>query len=477
MKHLSILLIDQLPPDYEIIRANLKVIPNIKFELDWVKSFEEGQQRINENKADIYLIENNLDGGKGLRLLEEARKSGIEKPIIILTLEEELETDLEAFSAGADDYIVKNRINEHSLQRSIRYTYDKFISKQKIVVNETRYRLLFERSIDAIVIVDSKLSVLEANQSLYNLFGEKTEKYIGKSFSAFFKKQDDYKSFEEAVKQKGLIKDYETTLITKKKETVHVSINTLLLFDLENNPSSFQIIIKNLTQEKRSKQRLIRSEKLATTGMISRSIAHEVRNPLTNINLALDHLIEELPKEGDHEIYTEIISRNSKRINDLITELLNLAKPSKLNLSKNSVKSVVKEAIILAKDRLHLNDIKLTSKLKEECFAQLDPEQLKTAILNLIINAIEANDKKNGKIVVRVFSTLNDVHIEIKDNGKGIGKEFLVKLFDPFFTGKAKGMGLGLTSSQNIILQHGGNIDVDSEVGKGTVFMVNLPKI
>lgn len=477
MKQLTILLIDQLPQDYELIRANLKVIPNIKFELDWVKSFKEGQQRIKDDKADIYLIENNLDGVKGLQLLEEARRNKIEKPIIILTLEEELETDLEAFLAGADDYIVKSRINEHSLQRSIRYTYEKFISKQKVVINETRYRRLFERSIDAIVIVDSRLAILEANQSLYSLFGEKSKNYIGNSFSTFFRKKEEYKDFEKAIKQKGLIKDYETTLVTKKKDLVYVSINTLILFDLDNNPSSYQIIIKNLTQEKRSKQRLIRSEKLATTGVISRSIAHEVRNPLTNINLALDHLTEELPKGGDHEIYTEIISRNSKRINDLITELLNSAKPSKLKLSKYSVNEVVKEAVLLAKDRLHLNHIKLIQKLKEECFAQLDPEQLKTTILNLIINAIEAIDEKNGKITVRVFSTLNEVHIAIKDNGKGIEKDLLVKLFDPFFTGKPKGMGLGLTSSQNIILQHGGNIDVESEVGKGAVFIVNLPKI
>ena len=249
-----------------------------------------------------------------------------------------------------------------------------------------------------------------------------------------------------------------------------------MLFDLENNPSSYQIIIKNLTQEKRSKQRLIRSEKLATTGRISRSIAHEVRNPLTNINLALDHLVEELPEDGDYAIYTEIISRNSKRINDLITELLNSAKPSDLQLSRSSVNQVVQEAIELARDRLHLNGIKLHTKIKEEFELDLDKEKFKTAILNLIINAIEANDKRNGEIYIRIFSSLSEVHIEIKDNGKGIEKEFLMKLFDPFFTGKTEGMGLGLTSTQNIIIQHGGNIDVDSEVGKGTIFIVNLPK-
>jgi len=477
MKQLTILLIDQLQQDYSLIRANLKVIPKIKFELDWVKSFEEGQQRINNNAADIYLIENNLDGGKGLQLLAKARENGIEKPIIILTVEEELETDLEAYSAGADDYIVKSRINEHSLQRSIRYTYEKYISKQKIAINEIRYRRLFERSIDAIAIVDSELIIQEANQSLNTLFGKKTENYHGKSFAEFFRKKEDFERFETQVKQKGLLKDYEATLLTTKEEKVFVSINTLLLFDLENNPSSYQIIIKNLTQEKRSKQRLIRSEKLATTGRISRSIAHEVRNPLTNINLALDHLVEELPTDGDANIYTEIISRNSKRINDLITELLNSAKPSQLELSKNSVNNVVKNAIELAKDRLHLNGIKLKTEFKEEYFLNLDQEKLKIAILNLIINAIEANDKKKGKISIRVFSSLSEVHIEIKDNGKGIEKEFLVKLFDPFFTGKTEGMGLGLTSTQNIIIQHGGNIDVDSEIGKGTIFMVNLPKI
>ncbi|MEQ8625274.1 MAG: ATP-binding protein [Vicingaceae bacterium] len=476
MKQLTILLIDQLPQDYKLIRANLKVIPKIKFELDWVKTFEEGQQRINDDTADIYLIENNLDDGKGLQLLTEARDNGIEKPIIILTVEEELDTDLEAYSAGADDYIVKSKINEHSLQRSIRYTYEKYISKQKIAINEIRYRRLFERSIDAIAIVDSNLTIQEANQSLHTLFGKKPEKYKGKSFAEFFKTKEDFERFENDVKQKGLLKDYEATLLTKKKETVFASINTLLLFDLENNPSSYQIIIKNLTQEKRSKQRLIRSEKLATTGRISRSIAHEVRNPLTNINLALDHLVEELPEDGDYAIYTEIISRNSKRINDLITELLNSAKPSDLQLSRSSVNQVVQEAIELARDRLHLNGIKLHTKIKEEFELDLDKEKFKTAILNLIINAIEANDKRNGEIYIRIFSSLSEVHIEIKDNGKGIEKEFLMKLFDPFFTGKTEGMGLGLTSTQNIIIQHGGNIDVDSEVGKGTIFIVNLPK-
>ncbi len=234
------------------------------------------------------------------------------------------------------------------------------------------------------------------------------------------------------------------------------------------------VTISDISKRKNALQELMSAEKLAVTGRLARTIAHEVRNPLTNINLSIEHLKGNA--DDDHEMYLDIIRRNSERINQLITELLNSSKPADLQLTPYAVDQLLDETLELAIDRIRLKEIKLeknyTSDKRE---INVDAKKIKMAILNLIINAVEAMEERKGVLKIATEVAAEKCMITIEDNGLGIDPENLKKLFEPFFSKKSKGMGLGLTATQNIILSHKGTIDVESEVGKGTKFIICFP--
>ncbi len=234
------------------------------------------------------------------------------------------------------------------------------------------------------------------------------------------------------------------------------------------------VTISDISKRKNALQELMSAEKLAVTGRIARTIAHEVRNPLTNINLSIEHMQGSTAE--DNEMYIDIIRRNSERINILITELLNSSKSGNLKLERQPVNKLLDETLELAADRMRLKSIRLEKNYQAaDCEINADADNLRTALLNLIINAVEAMEE--GKGVLKVSSS-NGNHrclIEIEDNGSGMDAESLEKLFEPFFSRKSKGMGLGLTATQNIILAHKGTIDVVSKPGKGTKFSIGFP--
>ena len=218
-------------------------------------------------------------------------------------------------------------------------------------------------------------------------------------------------------------------------------------------------------------------EKFAATGRIARTIAHEVRNPLTNINLAADQLKSELlPDDENASPLFDMIARNSSRINQLISDLLDSTKFSELTVTKISVNDLLDETLTEANDRISLSHVKVIRKYTEgSCDVSVDKERIKIAFLNIIINAVEAMGNKEGSILTVETKEKNDkCQVIISDNGLGLDKEVLSRLFEPYFTSKPKGNGLGLTNTQNIILNHKGEISVESIKNKGVIFTITL---
>lgn len=215
-------------------------------------------------------------------------------------------------------------------------------------------------------------------------------------------------------------------------------------------------------------------EKFAATGRISRTIAHEVRNPLTNINLAAEQLQVEIPPSEDVKFLFEMITRNSNRINQLITDLLDSTRVLELQHIKSSINDVLDSSLEFASDRIELRQIKVIKDYDKDIRPVLiDQEKIKIAFLNIIVNAIEAMEDY-GTLYISTENRNNRCVIKITDVGKGISKEDIAKLFEPYFTTKEKGTGLGLTNTQNIILAHNANINVESELGKGTSFTISF---
>ncbi len=207
-------------------------------------------------------------------------------------------------------------------------------------------------------------------------------------------------------------------------------------------------------------------EKFTSTGRIARTLAHEVRNPLTNINLAAAQLEESFELDEESRFLFDIINRNSERINKMVSSLLNATKFTELQIELVNIHEVIDETIRLAADRIALKNVDLSlAYTQREIPVWIDVAKIKIALLNIIVNAIEAMKDIGGKLQISTTVKDNSCLIDITDNGCGMSEDTLNKLFEPYFTSKAKGNGLGLTNTQNILLNLQGSIQVYSEPG------------
>ncbi|MBK6447043.1 MAG: PAS domain S-box protein [Bacteroidetes bacterium] len=238
------------------------------------------------------------------------------------------------------------------------------------------------------------------------------------------------------------------------------------------------LTVSDISRRKNAQEELLSAERLAITGKLARIIAHEVRNPLTNIHLAATQMKSELPPSAEASVYPEIIERNTSRIDQLISELLNSSRPEQILTHSCDLNVLVNDARELIKDRMHLKNITLELKLSSISLEiEADPVRIRTALLNIMLNGIEAMEEGKGKLIIQTSKENNDCLLSITDNGTGIKEEDLPHLFDPFFSKKAKGMGLGLTTTQNIIQSHKGTIQATSQLGKGTTFTLRFPQL
>lgn len=468
----KILLIQVDEDDYAIIRHLLSQIKGNTYELEWEADYDVALEKICQMKHDLYLIDYNLHKKNGLELIKEVIAAECSAPLILLSEQGDPDVDWEAMRQGAADYLIKGAIDAQTLERSIRYSIQHFKTLRELHENELKYRKLFEKSIDAIFITTADHLFLDVNPSITALFGYTKAEFLKLNVKDLFYKEAQFTEFNKKILLEGQTKDFEAVFKKNSGKQIHCLINVIALYDGENKIHGYQGIIHDITERKQAERDMLIAEKLSMSGKIARSIAHEVRNPLTNLHLALEQLHDELPNEDAH-FYVSIIKRNADRIGQLITDMLNSSKPKELNLSRQTVNIVLRKTCQLIEDRIKLQEMKMEQDFNEDTDAiMLDEELLKTAFLNIIVNAIEAMSAQIGVLKVRTYMEEDKVVVWIEDNGSGMNKETQNKLFDPFYTEKKDGMGLGLTSAQNIIQSHNGSIELDSEVGRGTVFKI-----
>lgn len=476
---IRVLLIEDDEDDYLLTKALVSARENATIKLDWVDSYDRALESITANQYDVYLVDYRLGPYTGIDLIQEAFRLGCRAPMILLTGQDDLTVDQSALELGAADYLVKGRIDAQLLGRSIRYALRQASVLAEVAQKENKYRTLFERSIEAIFVANDQFRFQDANSSVERLLGYSRAELLNLNPARLFADLNQLRNLRFNVREHGQIKDFEAILIHRNGRKRICLISVWSVEDMIGHPEWFQGIVRDITDQKRAQQELILAEKLSMTGKIARSIAHEVRNPLTNLSLALEQLKDELDTDNEYiTMFTDIIGRNVDRIGQLITEMLNSSKPRDLDRKKQDFNSVVKETLQLISDRIKLKRMRLeTFFTAEDNLALLDRDQVKTALLNILVNAVEAMEDGKGILVVRT-SCADDqrVCVEVRDNGGGITETDRQRLFDPFFTGKSGGMGLGLTATQNIINSHKGSIEVDSKVGQGTLFRLYFPK-
>ncbi len=474
MTNINLLIIDDDEDDYFITSDYLKNIPGKNFVIDWCYNYKNALDEIKKEKHDVYLVDYRLGAKTGIDLIKEAVMLNADAPFILLTGKGDIHIDEEAMKLGAFDYLIKSELNSEKLERSIRYSIDRARTLNELRSKEKKYRNIFDRSSDAFFVADEKLSFTEVNAAFGKLLSCNENFLLGVKLPELIIDNYASRKLAEDLKHKGYVEDWQVELRYKKNEPKQCVISATKERSVEGK-TYYQGIIHDISLIKKAERAALRAEKLAATGRLVRTLAHEVRNPINNINLAVEHLRSlELPEES--ALYLDIVGRNSLRINELIKELLNSSRPSEMQMRESILQSVVDEIINISRDRISLKNIDLQVDYPRDLITvYCDPDKIVLALLNILTNAIEAIEHNNGRISIVIKKDKENVFIEITDNGSGISQEKLPRLFEPYYTSKRNGIGLGLASTLNIVQVHGGAIEVNSEINKYTVFTVLLP--
>lgn len=227
--------------------------------------------------------------------------------------------------------------------------------------------------------------------------------------------------------------------------------------------------------ERLHRTQMSRAEHLATLGELATGLAHEIRNPLAGIAGVIEIVSRDLPTTSPARSVVKEVRQEIARINQIVSDLLQTARPHPPRIRKSDLNTTVEHAVMLGRQQALAKSISITLQ-KDSSLPEVehDSDQVHQVLLNLLLNALQAIDH-DGKISVTVKSRGSMAVVEVSDNGRGIPPEQLPHIFRPFFTTKGDGTGLGLSLARRIVEDHHGRIDVASTVGKGTTFTVILP--
>lgn len=333
-----------------------------------------------------------------------------------------------------------------------------------------------EEAPDGIRITDLDGYIIYSNKATENILGFSPEELKGKHVNELNVAPDfGSKVIIPAIKDTG---HWVGELMQKRKDgkKIPIWLSSSMVRDSKGEPIAMVGIIRDITDQKEKElleKQLLQSDKLATVGQLAAGVAHEINNPLGNISLYTQMLLKKTADDATKDKLM-VINNEANRAANIVKGLLDFARQSELKLSHIDINKEIGKVLGILKPQL--NDIKVNTALAPLPLILADGGQIQQVMMNLLKNSIQSITEK-GKIMVKTRAKDNNVEISISDNGCGIPKENLDKIFDPFFTTKeqGKGTGLGLSISYGIIKRHNGSMEVKSEVGEGTTFIIKLP--
>ncbi|MEC2075174.1 PAS domain S-box protein [Metabacillus fastidiosus] len=345
--------------------------------------------------------------------------------------------------------------------------------QQILQKSRERYQLLIQNSIDTIAVIHQGNWVF-MNESGVKLFAaDDYPNMLGKSIYEYLHESDHEHTTETLKRILDGTSEVEVTKqswITAKKNTVYTEM--VCIPTTYFGEQAVQVILRDLSDRKHAEQLLIRSEKLSVAGQLAAGIAHEIRNPLTAIKGFLQLM---QPEKMNVDQYFNIIFSELNRIELILSELLMLAKPQEISYRTSNIVALVKDVATLIETEANLSNVMIEQNYEESTLSvNCDENQLKQVFINLLKNAIDAMPK-GGTVTLSARVVKQMVEIAVQDEGEGMEEEVLNRIGEPFLTTKEKGTGLGLMITYKIIDNHRGSVKIESEVGKGTKFIVSLP--
>jgi PAS domain S-box-containing protein len=364
------------------------------------------------------------------------------------------------------------------------------ITSRRIAEEQIREQAeLLDHAQDAILVRDLDETIIYWNKSAERLYGWSANEVIGRNaLDLLFKyAPPEYAEAQNVLQERGAWRG-EMHQVTKDGRQIIVESRWTLVLDESGRPDRKLVVNTDITEKKGLQSELQHAAQLSFVGELAASLAHEIKNPLAGIQGVVDILIRRRDKNDPEREALEGVRHEVQRIDNTVRALLDRARPRLVSVRASSLADVVERAVNLARAQLtsaiasgHRVNIEFAPPT-DPITIPIDPAQIEDAVLNLIINAIEAADG-DGQVMIRVARSKNDraegyedeAIVEVSDNGRGISEEDLTRIFNPFFTSRPGGTGLGLPAVRRIARAHSGSIEVESSLGQGSTFTLHLP--
>lgn len=272
------------------------------------------------------------------------------------------------------------------------------------------------------------------------------------------------------------ISEKETRLSFNNGLSFYAGITTAIIGS-ENGTrkSGVIVIIRDLTEIKELENSLVRHEKLAAIGSLSAGVAHEIRNPLSSIKGLATYFRDLFPDGSDSRDTANVMIREVDRINRVIKDLLEFARPSEISRSETDFVVILNHVLRLTSMDAKSQNIEIRSDIPETLKVFIDVDRFSQVLINLFRNSMEAMEQ-GGVLAIKVIHDIRNLVIEVSDTGEGIDENYSAMIFNPYFTTKNDGTGLGLAVAQKIVESHGGSIRIRSKKGSGTSVIIEIPR-
>ena len=361
----------------------------------------------------------------------------------------------------------------YALKRQVRKV------SRRLIRSERKYRDLIEASPDIILLLDEEGRITLSNRAARNVLHIAGSGHSSLLMDALCSETSGcLERFVQLIPQNGALRR-EITLAAGTDQELVLEVN-LFMADLESSPYAICLIGRDMTKRRKLDRQVMEMERLAVLGKLAAGVAHEINNPIGIVMANAEIALEDCPEDSPIRPMLKAIHRNGERAVNTTRRLLNIALPSSVQYERQNLARIVREALFFLRPRLR--SVKVDeSLLPEDLPMKGNRILLEQLVLNMLINALDSMQGEDSALRVLVMEgrcTAGKVMLAISDSGSGISEENRKKIFEPFFSTKgSKGFGLGLYISSHIVKLHGGEIHVESEVGKGSTMSFTFPAL
>jgi PAS domain S-box-containing protein len=493
---------------------------SVQHQLVRVEQLSDGLAQLGSQRFDVILLDLSLPDSQGFETFQKAHAGARETPILVLSGMDDENLAIRAVREGAQDYLVKGRIDGYLLSRAISYAIERKQAEERLVASEAFYHSLVENLPQNILRKDVKERFTFANQKFCAMLNKPLEEIIGKTDFDFYPPElaAKYQRDDQYVIRTGNIFETVEANVSPTGETIYVQVIKTPIFDAKEQIIGIQCIFWDITERKRWEERLqqanedlarseaalrksheelkaaqmqlIQAEKMESIGTLAAGVAHEVKNPLAIILMGVNYLTKKMP--GGDEKIAQVLKEMQEAIDraDSITRgLLDYAAARQLSVTPRQMNQLLDDTLRMVRHEFTTRKIEIFKEFGQNLpMVSVDGRQIQQVFVNIFMNAAQAMPN-GGKLSIRTYAKqvaetshfegsrqaerfwIGDtvVMTEVDDTGTGIPEEFLMKIFDPFFTTKPTGLGtgLGLPVSKKIIDLHGGRLEIKNKPDGG----------